>query len=142
MPHNSEKGRMRTDRQDPRPSLGSLEDHEGVTVSFAHYRAETECLSSWNKADLKSFVGVVEKLRTMDVTTLRNSSLCSPHRGEVRPAKRFTRPDTIGKDYRMHEIRVDRSNTARMHGVIEESVFYLVWLDRKHEVFPWRKNKK
>jgi len=24
MPHNSEKGRMRTDRQDPRPSLGSL----------------------------------------------------------------------------------------------------------------------
>ena len=50
--------------------------------------------------------------------------------------------DTIGKDYRMHEIRVDRSNTARMHGVIEESVFYLVWLDRKHEVFPWRKNKK
>ncbi|MEO9623698.1 MAG: hypothetical protein ABJF09_02305 [Qipengyuania citrea] len=42
----------------------------------------------------------------------------------------------------MHEIRVDRSNTARMHGVIEESVFYLVWLDRKHEVFPWRKNKK
>lgn len=53
-------------------------------------------------------------------------------------AERFTRPAAIGKDYRMHEIRVDQSNSARMHGVIEDSVFYLIWLDRKHEVFPWK----
>ena len=136
MPRKSHRRGMRTDQQDPSPSLRSLDDDAGVTVSFAHYRAETECLSTWGKADLKSFVGVLEKMRAMNIATLRNSSICSPHRKGSPLAERFSRPDTIGRDYRMHEIRVDRSNAARMHGVIEDSVFYLVWLDRKHEVFP------
>ncbi|HEV7310939.1 hypothetical protein [Sphingopyxis sp.] len=136
MPRNSRQGGTRTDQQLPSPSIRPVDDDAGVTVSFAHYRAETECLSTWGKSDIKSFVGVMEKMRAMNIATLRNSSICSPHRKGTRLAERFTRPDSIGKDYRMHEIRVDRSNAARMHGVIEGSVFYLVWLDRKHEVFP------
>lgn len=138
MPHNENRPRMRTDqcgpvtlmhRQKPGP------DRAGVSLSLAHYRVETECLSTWSKTDLKKLVGTVEKMRTMDANELRASSLCSPHR--LQPlAERFVMPLEIGKDYRMHEIRVDRHNAARMHGVFEGNVFYLVWLDRKHKVFP------
>lgn len=127
---------MRTNQSAPQPTLGDAQASRGVTISFAHFRSETECLSSWGRTDLKSFVGTVEKMRAMDEKTLRSSTLCSPHKPGRRIAERFTRPATIGEDHRMHEIRVDRSNAARMHGIIADSVFYLVWLDRKHEVFP------
>ncbi|NCP23888.1 MAG: hypothetical protein GW854_07050 [Erythrobacter sp.] len=129
---------MRTSVETPKPKLQSRKaksGEQGVTLSLAHYRPETECLSTWSRVDLKCFVGAMEKMRNMDVSQLRVSSLCSPHGNDPLP-ERFTRPAGIGNDHRMHKIRVDRSNAARMHGVIDGSVFYLVWLDRKHAIDP------
>jgi hypothetical protein len=138
MPHKKAKTAMRTNLNGPTPTLRTRKASSGghgVTLSFAHYRPETECLSTWSRTDLKCFVGAVEKMRNMDVSQLRVSSLCSPHSDDTLP-ERFTRPKQIGTDHRMHKIRVDRSNAARMHGVIDGAVFYLVWLDRKHAIDP------
>lgn len=129
---------MRTDQQGPIPVLNRKKtgsDNPGVSLSLAHFRSQTECLSTWSKGDLKKLVGAMEKMRTMDVAELRASRLCSPH-GSRPLAKRFVMPLGVGNDHRMHEIRVDQSNAARIHGIFDGDVFYLVWLDRKHEVFP------
>ena len=138
MPRNDHHQPLRTDQKGPIPLMHRRKagaDTCGVSFSLAHYRAETECLSTWSKGDLKKLVDTVEKMRAMDVEQLRASSLCSPHRPR-NLADRFVLPSEIGKDYRMHEIRVDKSNLARIHGVFDGNVFYLVWLDRKHKVFP------
>ena len=132
---------MRTDRGSPKTELksGKLQKSAlGVSLSFAHYRPQAECLSTWGKSELKSFVRAMDKMRGMNIDQLRFSDLCSAHKYEPK-LDRFARPATIGKDHTMHEIRVDNKNSARMHGVIEGSIFYLVWLDRKHELFPSKK---
>ena len=74
---------MRTNESAPEPRLKARKagsGEEGVTLSLAHYRPETECLSTWSRTDLKCFVGAMEKMRNMDVAQLRFSSLCSPPR--------------------------------------------------------------
>lgn len=110
---------------------------EGVSISLKYYRADTECFSEWSPSDLKKFSGTIAKIKQMSAHTLRfRSQLCSPHRGEP-DAERFARPEGLSRDLSMFEIRVDRSNAARIHGVFIGSVFHLVWLDRRHEVFPW-----
>lgn len=137
MPRNKHKRTMQTDRGTPTSVLGADTDQKKVSVSLAYYRPETECFSAWSSVDLKNFVSAMKKMRSMTAHQLMHSQLSTVHLRK--PAEnRFVRPSAIGEDHRMHEIRVDRSNTARMHGIIEGSVFYLVWLDRKHAVFPSR----
>ncbi len=138
MPRKTGTQNLRTDEVEPRSSLSQSKlerKEEQVSVSFAYYRSQTECLSSWTRADLKCFVRAVEKMRSMRPDQLRDSSLCSVHSSK-KPPKRFVRPEEIPDYHRMHKIRVDQSNAARMHGVIDGSVFYLVWLDKNHEAFP------
>jgi hypothetical protein len=62
-----------------------------------------------------------------------NTKLCHSHRGPPK-AKRFTRPDDISEDVLFYGLRV--TDKARVHGFFVDSVFFLVWLDRKHECFP------
>lgn len=137
MPRNNRKRTMRTDQSTPTSVLRARAEEKKVSVSLAHYRPEAECFSEWSSTDLKNFVSAMEKMRKMTAHQLLHSQLSTVH---VRKpsAERFVRPKAIGEDHRMHEIRVDRSNSARMHGIIVDSVFYLVWLDRKHAVFPFR----
>ncbi len=112
--------------------------NDGVSISLKFYRSETECFSEWRPDDLKKFSGTIAKIKQMSVNDLRFASrLCSPHRGDPK-AERFARPAGLSPDLSMFEIRVDRGNAARIHGVFIGSVFHLVWLDRYHEVFPQR----
>lgn len=109
---------------------------EGVSVSLKHYRQEAECFSEWSPADLRHFAGAIAKLRNMSAAMVRNDRLlCVPHRNAP-GAQRFARPPSVDPGLRMFEIRVHKRNKARMHGVFAGSVFHLVWLDRKHAVFP------
>lgn|GEM_PF-2135195 len=111
-------------------------EREGVSLSLKYYRPETECFSAWSHADLKRFTSTVAKMRSMSVGMLRNHlALCERHRHKPK-FDRFSRPDGLSKELTMFEIRVDGNNLARMHGVFIGSVFHLVWLDHKHQVFP------
>lgn len=130
--HSTNAGAVNLQQREAAPGI------DGVSISLKYYRSETECFSEWSPDDLKKFSGTIAKLKQMSVNDLRFvSRLCSPHRGSPK-ADRFARPDGLSPDLSMFEIRVDRSNAARVHGVFIGSVFHLVWLDRYHEVFPQR----
>lgn len=107
----------------------------GVSISLEYYQQSTECFSHWHETELKKFAGLIEKLKGYSLAGLLLSDLCCKHIGRPKEA-RFSRPAGIAWDSAMFELRVDRSNLARVHGVFAGNVFQLVWLDRKHRVFP------
>lgn len=55
-----------------------------------------------------------------------------PHKGATGAG--FSLPSTLSKDLPLYELRVD--GKARVHGVFQEDMFFLVWLDRNHAVYP------
>ena len=111
-------------------------DTEGVSISLKYYRDETECFSEWQAGELKKFSATIKKVSQMTASILKGyKPLCVPHKND--PAeKRFARPDKLSEEFKFFEIKVDPSNKARIHGVFVGSVFFLVWLDRLHAVYP------
>lgn len=109
---------------------------EGVSISLKYYRDETECFSDWNSGELKKFSATVKKVRQLSASALMGyKPLCEPHKHEPSEG-RFARPEKLSEDLKFFEIKVDPSNKARVHGVFVGSVFFLVWLDRLHAVYP------
>jgi hypothetical protein len=107
----------------------------GVSISLRYFRKQTECFSVWQKGDLKKFSGLIEKIRDYDERSLKSSALCGVHKNK--PSRdRFSLPDELSQDLDMYELRVDPSNKARVHGVFWAETFYLIWLDKDHQVFP------
>jgi hypothetical protein len=79
---------------------------------------------------------VIEKISGYGAELLQSTyALCVAHKGPP-GAGRFQRPGNISEDILFHEIKVDPSNKARIHGFFAGSVFFLVWLDRSHDCFP------
>lgn len=116
---------------------GKLESRtEGVSVSLKYYHQEAECFSDWQAGDLKKFSAMLGKMAQLDADKLKGyKPYCEPHKNE--PAEqRFARPEKLSEDLKFFEIKVDAGNAARMHGVFVGSVFFLVWLDRLHAVYP------
>jgi hypothetical protein len=114
-----------------------LESHdEGVSISLKYYRDETECFSAWQSAEMKKFSATIKKVSGFTASKLKSySALCVPHKHSPAEA-RFVRHDKLSEDLSFFELKVDPSNKARMHGVFVGSVFFLVWLDRLHAVYP------
>ena len=139
--HNTE---FKIKQEEPKLTAIDLEkdklasEDEGVSVSLKYFRSGTECFSDWNSAELKKFsttVGKVKKFTAKQLTGYK--ALCDRHK--YAPAEdRFARPDELSEDLSFYELKVDPSNKARVHGVFVGSVFFLVWLDRAHAVFPER----
>jgi hypothetical protein len=126
---------------EPVPSVSTDElsrhfsDHS-VSISLKYYSKSCECFSLWQPRDLKKFSATIEKISGYTPELLKSTySLCVAHKGEPN-ARRFSRPSGISEDVAFHEIKVDPSNKARIHGFFAGSVFFLVWLDRAHECFP------
>jgi len=123
---------------EPVISISDLSPHldaGSVSVSLRYFRRECECFSDWQKAELKKFVGTLEKLRSHSVDQLKGKkSLCDIHKGKPNEA-RFNIPDAISPDLSIYEIKIDPSNKLRMHGFFTGPVFFLLWLDRMHACF-------
>jgi hypothetical protein len=122
-------------------SKGRLASHlDKVSVSLRYYQSKCECFSEWTRQELKSFSQTVHKVRGYSRKLLcGKENLCEPHKGEPK-RERFSRPQGVSPDQNFWEIKVDQSNKLRMHGFFVEEVFFLVWLDREHECFPYHKN--
>lgn len=111
-------------------------DEEGVSVSLKYFRKQTECFSEWQPDELKKFSAMLGMVGQLSASKLKaHKPYCEVHKRP--PAEdRFTRPDKLSEDLTFFELKVDKSNAARVHGVFVGSVFFLVWLDRLHKVYP------
>ncbi|HEY5064328.1 MAG TPA: hypothetical protein VIJ04_05785 [Xanthobacteraceae bacterium] len=109
---------------------------QSVSISLKYYMKSCECFSEWQNRDLKKFSSIIEKIGGYTPELLQGTyNLCVAHKGPP-AAPRFRRPDNISEDILFHELKVDSSNKARIHGFFAGSVFFLVWLDRSHACFP------
>jgi hypothetical protein len=116
---------------------GKLESApEGVSISLKYYREETECFSAWQSGEMKKFSATIKKISSIPASQLKGyKPLCVPHKNSPAEA-RFVPHDKLSEDLSFFELKVDPSNKARAHGVFVGSVFFLVWLDRLHAVYP------
>jgi hypothetical protein len=119
--------------------LGDSTSHrESVYVVLKYYDSDHECLSSWKKEELKDFSNFVHKLRQLSWNNLPGGLRPKPCRLEHArndARERLKRVcQQMSGDIQFIELRV--SQRARVHGFRMKSAFFLVLLDRDHQVFP------
>jgi hypothetical protein len=114
-----------------------IEELQTISVSLKYYHPKSQCLSQWKRDELKKLSSFFIKLQALSLAQIRGHEglgFCN-HQGA--PASGFSRPRSLSPDVQLCEMRVD--NKARVHGFQEGTTFFLIWLDRGHEVFPSRK---
>ena len=123
----------------PIVDLSKVQTHlngESVSISLRYFQSSCECFSDWEKHELKKFSATIKKIRGYNAELLKRTlNLCDIHKGKP-GEERFSIPEDLSPEIRFHELKVDPSNKLRIHGFFAESVFFLVWLDRKHACFP------
>jgi hypothetical protein len=106
-----------------------------VSISLKYYHKKSECWSDWRERELKDLSNTIDKLRSVSASELKRGG--GPHFDSHKgPPKGpgFKRPKNISEDMQFYEIGLNQR--ARIHGILVGSVFFLVWLDRGHKVFP------
>lgn len=129
------KGKFRLptgDEQPPGLVLKAAEVH--VAVSLKYWHSGSQCLSEWQRGELAKLRRLIDKVQGLTTSQVKNDAglQWKAHKGPA--ARGFSRPTALSKDIDLCELRVD--GKARVHGALFDGTFYLVWLDRSHEVFP------
>jgi hypothetical protein len=102
-------------------------------VSLKYWHAPSQCLSAWQPRELKKLRKFIETIQSFPREELGTGGLQPKiHKGKT--SSGFALPTALSKDLAMYELRVDQK--ARVHGAFQNDVFFLVWLDRSHAVFP------
>lgn len=122
----------------PDDALELKADDPEITISLRYWHSNSQCLSDWQAKELKKLAKIIGKAQELTAIQLKSDQSLGwkLHSG---PAKGhgFSRPTKLSKDIKLSELRVD--NKARIHGALIDDTFFLVWLDRGHEVFPQKK---
>ena len=100
-----------------------------VSISLRYYHRKSECWSEWRERELKDLSAIIDKLRHLTPTQLKQGGgpYFTSHKGPAKGAG-FKRPDDLSEDIPFFEIGLNKK--SRIHGFILGSVFFLVWLDR------------
>lgn len=112
-------------------SLGRLPSK--LHISLKYWHAGSQCLSAWQPSELKKLRKFIDTIQVLSRDGLGTGGIqAKPHKGTTGAG--FARPSSLSKDLAMFEMRIDQK--ARVHGVFQHDIFFLVWLDRNHAVFP------
>lgn len=115
-------------------------DHLPPAFSFYHFDSDSECPSTWNSDEMKSLFTSLKLASSMTWQQVRSTG------GQARNAqgiaykpvslKQAARklPGNLAEDIDLSEMRI--SDRARIFGVRNEATYYIVWLDKDHQVFP------
>ena len=114
---------------------------ENPYVSLKYIDTEHQCFSDWDQSELKLFSGFLKKLaQTPWPEILRSGGTagnktglgCTHHKNRQLLLNSAVL-QKISEDINFIELRV--SQRARVHGFRLASAFFLVWLDRDHEIY-------
>jgi hypothetical protein len=110
-------------------SVAAADDGK-LSVNLRYYRRKHECLSQWQKDELKALSNWIEKIaeRTLEQVTAVTKT-CHAHQG---PPKESLYPPGVSLDIKMYGL--DVGPKASVHGFFSNSQFFVVRLDRSHAV--------
>ncbi|PBB94992.1 hypothetical protein CK224_29280 [Mesorhizobium sp. WSM3862] len=122
-------------------NFGRQPEHEVPHVNLKYFHYEHQCLSAWRPEELKALSAFVGKLRKSKWHNIQMSGGSLGHKtgfGYTPHKNRNSLPshpeiDKISEDITFFELRVARE--MRVHGFRCLDAFYLVWLDKDHEVY-------
>jgi hypothetical protein len=99
-------------------------------VNFRYFQQRHECLSDWKQDELKYLANWISKAAERTVPQITSTTkTCHAHLGK--PPKPL--PSMVSPEMQLYGI--DITAKARVHGFFTENTFYLVWLDRAHEMY-------
>lgn len=109
---------------DPKKRSGD----EKVHVNLRYFQKANECFSAWQQAELKSFSNWLEKMSSRTVAQVTSTTqTCHAHVGITKQL-----PLAVSLDVKMYGLDVGKK--ARVHGFFVGNDFFLVWLDRNHNI--------
>ena len=110
-------------------------DSTPVSISLKYWHSGSQCISRWQRGELerlRKFIDKAQGLTAKEIIT-DPGFYWKAHKGPAKGSG-FSRPSQLSKEISLCELRV--SSSSRVHGVLLDNTFFLVWLDRVHEVFP------
>jgi hypothetical protein len=128
--------------------LGIVNDRdsnkEKAFVVLKYFDHCHECFSIWNNDELKGFTSFISKINSMTWGQIYSSGSKGKSGkktgfGYTVHKKKSVLPNqnivkSLSEDITFFELRI--SQEARVHGFRVKSAFFLVWLDRGHNVYP------
>jgi len=137
---------------DTTPSLSKLEasllgadsskDTERPYVNLKYYYPKHQCFSQWEKEQLKAFSDFCKKLSEAKWTDIYKTSGSAGNKkgfGYTKHKDVSSLPENpdltkISPDLTWFELRV--TEESRVHGFRAKDAFFLVFLDRGHDIYP------
>ncbi len=124
--------------------ISADEKDEKPYVNLKYYWPEHQCFSEWENGELRNFSAFCRKLTSMRWADIYRSGGGSgnktglgytPHKD---PSVLPNHPELaqLSPDITWFELRVD--GESRVHGFRSKDAFFLVFLDRLHEVYKRR----
>jgi len=125
-----------------RSFLGVTDSDEKPHVNLKYYDPDFECFSEWMPDELKAFSAFTRKLKTLTWKQIyRSGGKLGDKTGLGYTAHKMkanfpkhAELDFINLDITFFELRITKK--ARVHGFRVKSAFFLVWLDRNHQIYP------
>lgn len=97
-------------------------------VNFRYFQQKHQCLSHWQKEELKALATWIVKQAARTVPQITSTTkTCHAHQGKKRSL-----PADVSPDVRLYGL--DVTGGARVHGFFTSNTFFLVWLDRDHAI--------
>lgn len=120
--------------------VGADQSSTTPSVSLKYYDPKFECFSAWSPEKLAAFSSFLGKLaghtwnevyRTGGKPGYKVGLGYTPHKDR---GKLPSIPVGLSEDLTFFEMRVTQE--ARVHGFRVNSIFFLVWLDQGHRIYP------
>lgn len=115
---------------------------ENAFVALKYFDSSHQCFSEWDKSELKAFSDFLRKICQQNWSQIVASGGGSgnkkglgytPHKNpNILPNQNLV--EKFSEDTSFFELRI--SQKARVHGFRIKSAFFLLWLDRNHDVYP------
>jgi hypothetical protein len=105
--------------------------HDHLYVNLKYFDSNFECLSAWEKDELKLLSDFIQKVSNSNWFDIHKS--CTKHK-DKRVLPKSKKIENVSPDITFFELRV--SIKARVHGFRSANAFFLCWLDRNHQIYP------